>query len=348
MTEINPPGFLQNAGTVHTAEIIREVANVLTGGRSLVGGNLQRARGGLHPSLGVAMNVSQTGSPNMSVDVQSGHALVPGTENLKQAMYSCFNDGAVNRTITASDPSLPRIDIVVAKVQDTFYSGVANTWSIVVVTGVAASSPAVPTAPANSLVLAQVAVGAAVTSIVNANITDARPWLAATGGILPVRSKTERDALAGLYDGYTVWRQDANALNISDGAGAWRWFTRPLTASTATNQTTSSLTFTDLATVGPSISLETGAAAKVTITASIQNTALFQARMGFAVSGATTVAANDLNSIFHPQTVQQRLTGTFLVTSLTAGTNVFTAKYRTDSAGVSASFTDRIITVEAC
>jgi hypothetical protein len=217
VTEVNPPGFLQNAGATHTAEITREIMNVLTGGGQ-TSGSTQRARGGVHPSLGSKFSVTQAGSPNMTVDVGSGHALIPGTENLKQAVYSCFNDGTVSKAIAASDPSLPRIDLVVIKVQDSFYSGAPNTWSIAVVTGVAAGSPAVPTAPANSIILAQVAVGAGVTSIVTANITDRRFYLTATGGIIPVRDQAERDALVGAYDGLTVWRQDIDAIQTWNGA----------------------------------------------------------------------------------------------------------------------------------
>src|SRR5258706_15296692 len=133
MVEINPPGFLQNAGSVHTAEILREGFNGLVAGAWI--NNAQRARGGVHPSLGFQLKVQAAGSPNMTVDILNGHVYIPGSENALQGSYSCFNSSTVNRAIAASDPSLPRIDLVVAKVQDTFYSGGANTWSIVVSTG---------------------------------------------------------------------------------------------------------------------------------------------------------------------------------------------------------------------
>ena len=69
--------------------------------------------------------------------------------------------------------------------------------------------------------------------------------------------------------------------------------------------------------------------------------------MGFAVSGATTVAASDtqafsfVNGGNQAQTVQA--SGTFYVSGLTAGSNTFTAKYR-GTVGT-ATFVNRSITV---
>src|SRR6188768_1022185 len=109
MAEVTPPGFLQNAGAVHTAEILRGSYSGLIGGvrtaSSLV------ARGGVALGFGGSLAVSQNGSPNMSVNVASGQVFVPGTEGTKQATYSCVNDATKNITITAADGTNPRIDI---------------------------------------------------------------------------------------------------------------------------------------------------------------------------------------------------------------------------------------------
>lgn len=344
MSEVNPPSFLQNAGSTHTAEITREIMNVLTGGGQ-TSGSTQRARGGVNPILGLSMGVTQNGSPNMSVQVTSGHALVPGSENSKQALYSCFNDASVNKTIAAADPSLPRIDIVVAKVQDSFYSGVTNTWSIAVVTGTPASSPAVPSAPANSITLAQVLVGAGVASIVNANITDTRPWLSAAGGIVPVRNKAERDALVGPYNGLAVWRQDLFNFNVYTGS-TWRYFSRLTETRVATSQATTSVTYTDLATVGPAVTIETGDSAEVNIGSWIlQSTAGFTAFASFAVSGATTRAASDAEAIGISNNAIVMAGRTVVVTGLTPGNNTFTMKYRVN--GNTGTYQDRSISAKA-
>jgi hypothetical protein len=284
----------------------------------------------------------------MSVDVKTGSALIPGTENPHGAVYSVFSDSDKNVSIAASNPSLPRIDLIVLKVQDSQYSGATNAWSIVVVTGVAASSPAVPTAPANSLILAQIAVGAGVTSITNGNITDRRPWLTAAGGITVVRSLAERDALVAPYDGTIVLRTDANdALNVWDTSG-WQWHARPVGNQIAALQATTSTAYTDLATVGPTVTLECGSAIKVYLTAGIAASIQFEARMSFSITGATNVGANDANSIYRPDALLGRVSATFFLTGLTSGVHTITAKYRSDTAGSTASFIDRQIIVEAC
>lgn len=188
MTELNPCGFLQNAGTTHTAEQMRDWHGLISAGSvsslSLI------PRGGINPVLGNALSVTQTGSPSMAVVIKSGFALIPGTEGSKQGVYSVGNDADVTLSITAAHPTLPRIDIVCFKVQDTAYSGGVNSSSLVVVTGTAAASPAAPAAPANSLTMAQVAVAAAATTIVNANITDTRYYLAGPGGVIQCTSTT--------------------------------------------------------------------------------------------------------------------------------------------------------------
>jgi hypothetical protein len=77
-------------------------------------------------------------------------------------------------TITTADPTNPRIDLVCATVRDAFYSGANNDVIFQVIAGTPAGSPVAPSLPANSISLATVAVGAAVTQINTGNITDTR------------------------------------------------------------------------------------------------------------------------------------------------------------------------------
>lgn len=121
---------------------------------------------------GIAMSgdfaVAQNGTPNMSVNVASGLGVVAGSNNAPvQGAYNVYNDATVNIAVPASNPSFPRIDLICITIQDAFYSGATNTAIIQDVAGVAASSPTIPAAPANSLVLAHIYVGAGVTSITN-------------------------------------------------------------------------------------------------------------------------------------------------------------------------------------
>src|SRR5581483_7444458 len=92
-----------------------------------------------------------------------------------QGVYYCYNDnstGNVSLAIAAANPSNPRIDLVIAQVQDAQYSGATNNWQLAVVTGTAGASPAVPALPANSLPLASVWVPAASTNVTAGNILD--------------------------------------------------------------------------------------------------------------------------------------------------------------------------------
>lgn len=184
MAEINPPYAMQNAGATHTAENDRmHLSGIFAGARvasSMV------SRGGIARDAGGAFGVTQTGSPTMSVQVASGIAYVPGSEGSTQGVYACTNNGTKTISITAAHASLPRIDLIVLQVRDSAYSGASNDWIITSITGTAASSPVAPTVPNNNITLAQIAVGAAVTSIVNANITDARYYCAADGGMISI------------------------------------------------------------------------------------------------------------------------------------------------------------------
>jgi hypothetical protein len=236
MAAVTPPGFLQNAGNVHTAEITRDAfSSTIALPRS--GGSLV-PRGGVVPDLGGVLAVTQNGTPNMSVNVASGHIYVPGTESGKQGVYSCLNDATLNVTIAAADPSQPRIDIIVAQIRDAFYSGASNDFRIVAVTGTPAGSPSAPATPANSLVIATIAVAAGVTSIVNANITDNRYYLTTVGGQTFCTSAT-RPPLVGL--GHRIYESDTGLFRYWSGS-EWR-LNMPYRTFTELSGTTASVTF---------------------------------------------------------------------------------------------------------
>lgn len=115
--------------------------------------------------------VTQNGTPNMSVNVAAGLGIIAGTNNAPvQGCYNVYNDATVNLALAASNPTNPRIDVACITIQDAYYSGATNTGLLQIITGTAASSPTVPAAPANSLVLAHIYVGANVSSITNSNI----------------------------------------------------------------------------------------------------------------------------------------------------------------------------------
>lgn len=216
MTVVNPPGFLQNAGATHTAEQFRNHLGLFVAGKqsstSLI------PRGGVNPTLGSALQVTQAGSPSMNVVVKSGLATIPGSQGSKQGVYTVINDADVTLAISAAHASLNRIDIVVFKVEDTAYSGGVNSSSLAVVTGTPSGSPSAPAAPNNSIILAQVSIIANDTSITNGEITDRRTYMAATGGIINCTSST-RPAANTVCEGQLIYESDTDRILVTHNSG---------------------------------------------------------------------------------------------------------------------------------
>ena len=108
----------------------------------------------------------------------------------------------------------------------------------------------------------------------------------------------------------------------------------PVSVVVATSETTTSTTYADLATVGPAVTgtVSSSGKALVTLTAQLSNSNNNRlCFMGFAVSGATTVAAADAQAILYTSSAgnaNAQMSATYLVNGLVAGSNTFTAKYR--------------------
>jgi hypothetical protein len=116
-----------------------------------------------------------------------------------------------------------------------------------------------------------------------------------------------------------------------------------------TPQTTTSTSYTDLTTVGPSATVNIGpkGTAIVMLTAqAMTNSNGVECYMGFSVSGATTVSANDdqaLASATRNSGDLPKSSAVFWVTGLNEGSNTFISKYRTTSG--TATFADRNLVV---
>lgn len=212
MTVRTPPSWLQ-AGS-HPAEDDRLLLDNLLSQPGVL--TLGTGAFAANEDLGVA----QHSTPNMSVDVASGAAAIAGSLSAVQGTYHAFNDALLNVLISASDPTNPRIDLIVFKVQDAAYTGATNSASIVAVTGTAAGSPVAPAAPANCIVLAQIAVGAGVTTIVNANITDKRT-AGGTRGLVGPLSARPATPLTG-QGMYRDSLDSAEGMEYQNSAGSWR------------------------------------------------------------------------------------------------------------------------------
>jgi hypothetical protein len=158
MTLQSPPSWLQ-AGS-YPAQYDRLTAQALWATTGTIGTS----------SLAVSPN-----SPvGMSVRVASGWAAIVGTTTSNMGVYTIYNDATQALTVTTADPTNPRIDLICATVRDAYYSGANNDVIFQVIAGTPAGSPVAPSLPANSISLATVTVGAAVTQINSGDITDTR------------------------------------------------------------------------------------------------------------------------------------------------------------------------------
>jgi hypothetical protein len=146
------------------------------------------------------MAVTANSPVAMNVFVAAGWAVVVGDIQPGMGAYTFYNDDPVLLTITTANATDPRIDLIVATVNDSFYSGVANNVVYQVIAGTPAPSPTVPATPQNSIALASVYVGAAVLSITSGNITDLRVSVTTN---LPVGDITGVTAGTGLTGGGT-------------------------------------------------------------------------------------------------------------------------------------------------
>lgn len=116
----------------------------------------------------------------------------------------------------------------------------------------------------------------------------------------------------------------------------------------ATVETTTSTTFTNLTTAGPAVTATTGPSAVYLLCAAISNNTVNNSGyMGVDVSGSSTIAASATAAlVVQSSTANARYLASFcsLTTSLTAGSNTFTAKYQVD-AGTGSFFYRRLTVI---
>lgn len=174
-----PPSWLQNAS--HPAENDRLSTQAIIASTGIIGSS--------------SLAVTQNSPAGMSVLIAAGWGGILGTTQANMGVYQFYNDASATATITTANPSNPRIDRVCITVNDAYYTGSLNNVAINVVAGTPAASPVAPATPDNSISLATVAVGAGVTSILTANITDTRVNVTTN---LPVGDLTEVAAGTGI------------------------------------------------------------------------------------------------------------------------------------------------------
>jgi hypothetical protein len=166
-------------------------------------------------------------------------------------------DAAVTGSVTAADPSNPRVDSLCIQLSDPAEGdGTTNPGAAIVYTagipgatgGARGAAGGPPNVPARSLELAQITVpkvgaGSPVVSMV-------APYATTAGGILPVANQAARDALSA-FNGLSVWRMDIQRVETYNGTawaatsptanGTRRWTASRATGGTVPANTTASL-----------------------------------------------------------------------------------------------------------
>ncbi|ANZ35527.1 hypothetical protein BBK82_04965 [Lentzea guizhouensis] len=130
----------------------------------------------------------------------------------------------INILSTPADPSNPRIDLIVWQQSDTYFGDANSNFTVRHVVGAAAPVPVDPAVSGSTdyIIRARVTVPAGTTDIEQADIANVTlPWTVATGGLLPIRTQAERDAILLPYEGMPIYRTDRDWVEIYDG-GAWR------------------------------------------------------------------------------------------------------------------------------
>jgi hypothetical protein len=206
---INPVGYLHNL-TTHTAQTDR-----LSSAAGLL---LPDAVGSLRPVGGLRhpADMALSAPGGMIVRVGAGMVYVPQGQSSLGGGYELSNDGNLDLTINTAHATLTRWDLIVARVQDSFYAGTNNLGDIIVIPGTASSTPSDPALPAGAsyVTLGRVVVGPGVVAITAPNITQLAVTATLNGGTLRVTSTT-RPPAAIRYDGLEIYETDTKRT--------WRW-----------------------------------------------------------------------------------------------------------------------------
>lgn len=167
---------------------------------------------------GSGLTVTVGGSPE-SATVTSGAGVIYDSGFAAQGPYVFELPASKSVALPARPASgQSRIDLVIARVYDSDAGvGAAKELKIELVAGVPGASPSAPTLPALSLELARLTVPASGTVAV----TGSSRRSVAAGGILPVATTAERDAIASPWRGLVVDNAQTNSLERFDGT-AWK------------------------------------------------------------------------------------------------------------------------------
>jgi hypothetical protein len=193
-------------GVAITAKQMRQAS------AALYGGGANRPLGGRSGfRADTASNILTATSTTWTLVPCSG-MIDPGATTY-QGMYGWATDANVTGSVTAANATNPRKDIVYIQVNDSSAgdgSGALNA-NVLYLAGTPAPSPVAPALPARSFLVGTITVPQSGGGSPTVALNPAR--FVAAGGILPVFTQTERDALVA-YDGLAVRRMDLASRQV--------------------------------------------------------------------------------------------------------------------------------------
>lgn len=219
------------AGTIDSREAATHIGALVYPHTSAL-----KAKSGFRPGPASPGLVTATGTPDANVHVAPFQLMLQNIRGSGLGTYIACLDAIkdINILSTPADSTNPRDDLIIAQQSDIFDADANSDFVVRQVPGTPASVPSDPavTGSTNYVTLARVRVVANATTITSGNITDLRTaghaksltgglYSVALGGILPVGSTAQRDALTGLYSGLAVWRSDLKYLEVTD-TSVWR------------------------------------------------------------------------------------------------------------------------------
>ena len=174
------------------------------------------------------MPVTALSTPNMTVNVGTGQCWIEGTYLTSsesgvtvQGDYWVQNDTVYNLPVPAANSSLGRIDLVCVVVTDSNEGQAGTTGATIIdVPGTPSANPVAPTAPVSSIVLAQINVAAAATSITSSDITLLYPQATLNQAMnTPVQSISTAGPPTGQYAPGSAVIDSNDNLWVNPGGG---------------------------------------------------------------------------------------------------------------------------------
>jgi hypothetical protein len=292
---------------------------------------------GVFPGTG-AMAV--TAASGMYVTVSAGYCCIASSSGSLDGGYVFGLLTSQLLQVAASSTAAGRLDAVAAWVDDN--SDDTSAAYVGIITGTPSASPVLPSLPASSLLLAQVAVGQNVTSVLAGNISDQRTWVVAPGGILPISTAAAAPAVPASQFMYTMDTGElvqgtGTAGSVTSFSGL-KW-TPQISFLTSAKTAASAGALTTLATVSVTTDgitdLEidtkwaylTGSAAQVTLSIQVDGTTVDE----ITVSAAPDYGygAGGGSSSYYTSSAQS--------TTPDAGTHTITWKFQASGSGTSTS-----------